>query len=398
MVLVGGGVAAWRSARELRRSGYTGCLIVVGGAVPLPYDRPPLSKDFITRGLDPAEIALIGPEELKKLRVEQRHDRVAVQLDVDLSTLILDDGEQIRFDALVISTGTAPVKPDIPGVRLPGVHTLRDLSDATAVRHLLAARPKVAVIGGGFIGCEFAASCRELGLQVSIVETNSLLLERQMGTHFARFVTALHQDAGVDLHCGAPGVRIIGDQHVAGVLLQDNSTVSADLVVMALGSTPRDAWLSDSGIPISDGVCVDEWGWAGANGVYAAGDVASWYSTLLNRNVRVEHWTTAVEQGRAVARNILGHTVTPLQFNQVPYFWTDQYNMRAQLVGFATKTETVCKGPTNNSFAVLYAHERRLVGVLAINWPRLALLARQAVRSAGDTDTAGPALVSQAMQ
>ncbi len=368
IVVVGASAAGLTTARTLRTRGYEGALTLIGDEPHTPYDRPPLSKQILAGSWEPDRLALCGEADLDKLGADLLFGRAATGLDVAGRQVLLADGERIGFDDLVIATGVTPRR--LPGADLAGVHVLRTLDDALALRARLLERPAVVVVGAGFLGAEVAAAARGMGLEVTLVDPLPVPMHRQFGARIGALIGALHADHGVAVRCGT-GVRRFADAagRVTGVELTDGTTLEAELVVVAVGARPAVDWLAGSGLALGDGVECDAFCRA-APGIYAAGDVASWRHDHFGTRLRLEHRMNATEQAMAVAGNLLG---AEQRFAPVPYFWTDQYDARIQAYGIfpADAEVAVLHGePADRKFVAGYGHRGKVVGVLGWNCPR----------------------------
>jgi 3-phenylpropionate/trans-cinnamate dioxygenase ferredoxin reductase component len=368
VVVVGGSLTGLRVVEQLRRHGHAGPVTVVGEELHPPYDRPPLSKQVL-RGAEP--VHLRDAAALAATEAEFLTGRRATGVDVVARRLRLDDGRTLPYDSLVVATGVTARRLPF-GSELAGVHTLRTLDDAVALRGALAGRPRVVVVGGGFIGCEVAASLRSLDLDVTLVEGAATPLAAPLGEEVGAVVADLHRAHGVDLRCGTGVAALEGAGRVEAVRLTDGTSLPADLVVVGIGGRPATGWLAGSGLDLADGVVCDQHGRA-APGVWAAGDVARWFSPLYGEHLRVEHWTTACEQAAVVARNLLAATEEDLvPYSGVPYFWSDQYDVRIQFAGHRRPGDRVVLLPqeTAGRHVGLVERDGVLVGALAINAPR----------------------------
>ncbi|HWD05879.1 MAG TPA: FAD-dependent oxidoreductase [Kribbella sp.] len=327
VVVVGAGLAGLRVAEVLRDAGYAGPLTVIGGESYPPYDRPPLSKEVLRGTRSAADIRLRDDEALGDLGVRLRLGTAAAGLDPERRQVLLADGEAVDFDRLVIATGVEP--RSLSALRgMPGAHSLRTLDDCLGLRHSLHSARRVLVIGAGLIGCEVSASLRAEGRAVCLVEQQSAPLAAVFGDKVGELVARWHRDEGVDLRCGVGVAAAVGTPFGTRVTLTDGSEVEADVVVTGIGSTPATGWLQGSGVELGDGVLCDERGRTSLPDVWAVGDVAAWQSQ--GRRRRVEHWTNAGVQARAVARDMMG---LPAEAAAVPYFWSDQYGLRIQAYG-----------------------------------------------------------------
>ena len=371
VVIVGASLAGLRAAEELRALGHDGTITMVGDEPHRPYDRPPLSKQVLAGTKEPADAELtVAGGDLDDLQVEWRLGHTATGLDLHDRVVRLGGGERLPFDGLVIATGASPKR--LPGTdHLSGVHTLRTLDDCLAIRAALQAGPRrVAVVGAGFIGAEVAATCRGLGIDVTLIEALPVPLERGLGPVMGAVVADLHRDHGVDVRLGVGVVRIDGGDGVERILLTDGTALDVDLVVVGIGVTPNTGWLEGSGLTLDNGVVCDATCRA-ADGVVAAGDVARWPNHRFGEVMRVEHWDNAIAMGEHAARTLLGGA-PPEAFAPVPWFWSDQYDRKIQLAGLAgpdDEVAVVSGSVAERRFVALYGRDGRVVGVLGVNQP-----------------------------
>ena len=368
IVVVGASVAGYGAIQELRKAGYEGALTLVGAEDRLPYDRPPLSKQVLAGDWEPDRVDFRLPD---TLGVELRLGSAASALDLEERTLRLASGAELPYDGLIIATGAAPRQ--LPGSEgIEGVHVLRTLDDCLAVRAAFEQGARVAVVGAGFIGCEVAATARRRGLEVSLIEALPLPLAGALNPEIGQACADLHRAHGVDLRCGVMVEGIDGGQRAERLRLSDGSTVEADVVVVGIGVTPATAWLQSSGLTLDDGVVCDSTCMA-APGVYAAGDVARWYNPRYARLMRIEHWTNAMEQGRAAARNLLAGPEDAEPYDHLPYFWSDQYDTSIQLAGSTDGTDEfrVVRGSLEDGeFIALFRAGERIAGLLGFGLAR----------------------------
>ena len=381
VAVVGASLAGLRAVETLRRDGYDGRLVLVGDEPHLPYDRPPLSKELLAGEVEPDDVALRrGPYD--ELDLDFRLGRRAVALDLASRTVELDDGQPVVFDGLVLATGSTPrVVPGTPD--LPGINVLRTLDDALAIRAQLDARPRVVVVGAGFIGSEVAATCRLRGLEVTVLEALPAPLVRGLGPVLGMACGELHRDHGVDLRLGVGVAGFEGAGRVERVRLDDGTAVDADLVVVGVGVAPATDWLATSGLTLDNGVVCDETLLA-APGVVAAGDVARWPNPLFGgESMRVEHWTNASEQGVAAARRLLyGDGAAPEVFAPVPFVWSDQYDRKIQSAGaFRGDDEmAIVHGSLEERrFVAVFGRAGRLVGALGFSMPAKVMQYRRLI-------------------
>lgn len=373
VVVVGASLAGLRAAETLRRDGYEGALVLVGAEPHLPYDRPPLSKQVLTGEWDADRAFLRDPAVYDDLGLELVLGRRATALDTTARTVVLDDGARLDFDGLVIATGARPRR--LPGTeQLEGVHTLRTLDDAVAIRASLASSPRVVVVGAGFIGSEVAAGCRHHGMEVTVLEALPVPLTPVLGAEMGAACARLHADHGVEVRGGVTVDGFVGSGRVEGVRLADGTVVPADLVVVGIGVSPDTGWLESSGIELADGVVVDSTCATAVEGVVAAGDVARWPSRRYGTDLRVEHWTNAAEQGRAAAKRLLHGEAGVEPYDPVPFFWSDQYDTTVQFAGHTRpgdRVEVVDGRVDDLAFVALYGGETGVTGVLGFARPRL---------------------------
>jgi 3-phenylpropionate/trans-cinnamate dioxygenase ferredoxin reductase component len=379
VAIVGASVAGMHAAHTLRREGFGGRISVVDADPHRPYDRPPLSKQVLSGEWPPDRIVL--PAAGEDLDLDWHLGRPARRLDLEGRVIVLGDGGDIGFDAAVIATGASARRlPDHPA--LESVHLLRTLDDCLAIRRDLERGPRrVVVVGAGFIGAEVAATCRGLGLDVTMLEVAPVPLERALGAVIGEVCADLHREHGVDLRLGIGIEGFVGHDRVEGVTLNDGTTVEADVVVVGVGVSPNTHWLEGSGLTIDDGIVCDDTLQA-APGVVAAGDIARWPSRRFGEMLRVEHWETAVQQGEAAARRLLAGDGPGEPFDPVPWFWSDQYDRKIQLAGRSGSdhdVELVHGSFDEKRFVALYGRDGVVRGVLGFNRPRHVMQLRQLV-------------------
>ncbi|MGW0830398.1 NAD(P)/FAD-dependent oxidoreductase [Streptomyces prunicolor] len=372
IVVVGASAAGLAAAETLRREGYTGTLTLVGEEPHPPYDRPPLSKQVLAAEWEPDRIALRTPADLSGLDLDLRLGVAATALDLAAQEVRLSDGAQVSYDRLVIATGVRPRR--LPG---EGAHVLRTLDDALTLRERLGPGRKLVVVGAGFLGAEAAAVAWRLGAEVTLLEPAPVPLAHAVGEQVGQVLAQAHVDHGVKLRTGVSVTEVTDE----GVRLGTGEEIEADEVLVAIGSLPNTEWLADSGLSVGDGVVCDEYCEAAKN-VYAAGDVARWYNPLFETSMRIEHRTNAAEQGMAAARNLLD-SESRKAFAPVPYFWSDQYDMKIQAYGYLRGHDevTVVDGDLGERrFVAAYRTGDRLTGALAVGMPPKAIRVwRQAI-------------------
>jgi NADPH-dependent 2,4-dienoyl-CoA reductase/sulfur reductase-like enzyme len=372
IVVVGASAAGLAVVETLRREGCDAPITLIGDEIHAPYDRPPLSKQILASQWEADRLPLRTPAELAPLDLDLRLGAAATGLDLPARTVHLADGGEARFATLVVATGVRPRR--LPG---QGAHVLRSLDDALRLRGRLGPGRRLVVVGAGFLGAEAAAVARSLGCAVTMLEPAPVPLAHAIGAEIGELLSQAHREHGVDLRTGVT-VAAVGDD---GVRLADGTLIEADEVLVAIGSLPNTEWLDGSGLTVADGVVCDEFSCA-APGVYAAGDVARWHNPLFGVSMRIEHRTNAAEQGMAVARNLLRPEARK-PFAPVPYFWSDQYDMKIQAYGYLRghdEVRVVDGDLGERKFVAVYRRADRLVGALAVGMPPKTLRAwRQAV-------------------
>jgi len=369
IAVVGASLAGLRAAEALRRDGFDGQLHLIGDEPHRPYDRPPLSKQVLAGEWDSDRTWLISPEQLDDLGVHAHFGVRATGLDVAGTTVTLASGDALAVDGVVIATGA---RCRTLGDPLPGVFTLRGLDDALALRAALERSPqRVVVIGAGFIGAEVAATARELGIEVTMVEMAAAPFERSLGADMGAVLAEIHRDHGVDLRLGVGWAGFVGNDAVEGVALTNGTTIAADVVVVGVGVTPNTEWLASSGLDVTNGVLCDETSLAAPN-VVAAGDVARWPNAHFGDVMRVEHWDNATTQGVHAAKRLL-HGDSAGAYAPTPWFWSDQYDRKLQLAGRTTGADSfqIVDGDIESRrFAAIYGRAGQIVAVLGMNRPR----------------------------
>ncbi|WP_280881249.1 NAD(P)/FAD-dependent oxidoreductase [Streptomyces pseudovenezuelae] len=361
IVVVGASAAGLAAAETLRREGYDGTLTLVGDEPLAPYDRPPLSKQLLSAEWEPERLTLRPAADLAALDLDLRLGVAATGLELADRTVRLADGSQVPYDGLIVATGVRPRK--LPG---EGAHVLRTLGDALTLRDQLAPGLRLVIVGAGFLGAEAAAVAWRLGAHVTLLEPAPVPLAHAVGTRVGELLTRAHVDRGIDLRCGVGVSEVTED----GVRLADGEVVEADEVLVAVGSRPNTEWLEGSGLPLGDGVVCDEYCEAARN-VYAAGDVARWYNPLFGTSMRIEHRTNAAEQGMAAARNLFRPDARK-PFAPVPYFWSDQYDMKIQAYGYLRGHDEVAvvEGDlAERRFVAAYRTGDRVAGALSVGMP-----------------------------
>ncbi len=371
LVIVGASLAGLRAAQAARKAGFDGELVMVGEERHLPYTRPPLSKELLAGEQDTERVHF----PCDTLEAEWRLGVPAASLDRGRRRVVLADGDEVSYDRLIVATGSRPRRWPGAGGELDGVHVLRNLEDALALRAAFAGRPRVAIVGAGFIGCEVAQTARKAGLEVTLIDLAATPM-LPLGPELGEWCAELHRENGVDLRL-ATGVTALvgGSDHVEGIELADGERVSADVVVIGLGAVPNTEWLASSGLRADPGLACDATLSAADDpDILGAGDIVAWPHPLADGDVvRIEHWTVAAEQGQLAGRNALAPADERKPYDTPPYFWSDQYDKKIQSIGFpgrADRLEQLESTPERSR--MVYAGERdgRVVGVIAINAAR----------------------------
>ena len=340
VVIVGASLAGAKAAETLRKEGFDGGVALVGEEPTRPYERPPLSKDLLRGDVGPEKAYVHDESFYADNEIDLRLSCRVEAIDVGARRVALSGGEQMPYDSLLLATGAAPRRISVPGSDLHGIHYLRSLADSDALSAAIRSAGRVAVIGAGWIGSEVAASARQMGAEVSMVEAAPLPLVRVLGPELGAIYRDIHIDHGVDLHLGVGLQELRGPASgaVEEVVLADGTVIAADVVVVGVGVSPRTELAEAAGLELDNGVVTDQFLAASVPGVYAAGDVASAWHPVLERRVRLEHWSSALNQGPAAARNILGQAVP---YEKLPYFFSDQYDVGMEYTGLATDWDQV---------------------------------------------------------
>ena len=401
VVVVGASLAGWRAVETLRAEGFHGQLTLLGAEQHLPYDRPPLSKQVLAGTWPPEKAVLADTKRLDELRVHEVLGRAAVRLDADGRKVEVDDGSVLRADAIVLATGAAPRR--LPGTdaltQRDGLFTLRTLDDSVALRAAVTETEsaRVIVIGAGFIGAEVASTCSAMGCRVTVLELMEIPLATVLGPMIGQHCASLHAAHGVDLRTGVTvaGVRkrAQGEGHSSlAVELAGGETLGADVVVVGIGVMPCVEWLQDSGLTLENGVVCDDRLFA-ADGIVAAGDIArwAWRHDGAEELIRIEHWQVAAEAGVVAARSLLAGRADAASFTPIPYFWSDQFGIRIQVLGCPggdDEVDIVDGSVQGGKFVALFGRAGRLSAAMAIGRPRLLMGFRSLLQSGSSWDNA----------
>jgi 3-phenylpropionate/trans-cinnamate dioxygenase ferredoxin reductase component len=365
-VIVGASLAGAKAAETLRAEGFDGRLVLVGAEHERPYERPPLSKDYLRGDAGREKVYVHAKDFYAEQRIELRLGQTATRLNASAKELTLDDGAFLRYDRLLLTTGAEPRQLRIPGNDLDGVLYLRSVEDSDVLRERLDRGGKVVVVGAGWIGAEVAASARQRGLDVTVIDPNQVPLQRVLGLEVGAVYRDIHAGHGVQMLMGTGVEAFEGDKAVERVRTSDGRSLECDFVVVGVGVQPRTELASRAGIPVNDGILVDEHLQAGAPGVFAAGDVARAHHPFYGQGIRVEHWANALNQGPAAARNMLCQADA---YDRVPYFFSDQYDVGMEYSGFAhTWDRVVFRGdPASGEFIAFWLTGDHVVAGMNLN-------------------------------
>jgi len=369
IVIIGAGHAGGRAAEAMRAAGHAGRITLVGAESHVPYERPPLSKELLAGTMD-VEKTYLNPDSFYEENDIQLHLGVTAQeIERNLGRVRLDDDTDVAFDKLLLATGGRVRKLSCEGADLKGVHYIRDLTDTLTLRPELQEGTRLCVIGGGFIGLEVAATARKRGCHVTVVELADEVLARVADPSVGALVADRHRAQGVHVLTGASVERIEGDAEVAEVICTDGETIEADLVVAGIGILPNMEIAAEAGIECGNGIKTDEFGRTSAKGIFATGDVAFHYNPLMGRHLRLESWANAQNGGIRVAQNMVGD-MQP--FAEVPWFWSDQYDLNLQVAGAPESWDrVVVRGdPAADKGIVFYMTGARVVGVTSFSLGR----------------------------
>ncbi|XAS69626.1 FAD-dependent oxidoreductase [Micrococcaceae bacterium Sec5.7] len=376
LAIVGASLAGISAARAARAQGFRGRLLIIGDEPHRPYDRPPLSKEFLAGRISVSDLSLETQDAGSgddPLQAEWLLGTRAHSFDAASRIVTLGDGRTVAADGVVIATGaSARTLPELAG--LSNVFTLRTLLDAQDLAPELVPGGRLLVVGGGFIGAEVASTAKALGMDVTIICTGPIPLSGPLGAEMGAVLARLHSMNGVELICDT-GIDSYysGEGNVTGIRLSDGRYRSADVVLVGIGAVPNVGWLAGSGLEIGDGVLCDSMGRTSVPGVVAVGDCAAWLDHRAGKHHRVEHWSGAQERPALAIAALLDPGAAPLPLN-VPYFWSDQYGIKLQFAGHAREAERVAieaGDPAQNSFLAVYYRGVEAVGVLGVNQPRL---------------------------
>jgi 3-phenylpropionate/trans-cinnamate dioxygenase ferredoxin reductase component len=365
-VIVGASLAGGGAAATLRQEGFDGRVILIGAEPQPPYERPPLSKEYL-RGESSFEQTLVQSSDFYgENGIETRFGVRASRVDPAKKVIELDGEEGVAYDKLLVATGGRNRRFPVPGLDLEGVYDLRTMADCERIRAEIGPGRKAVVVGMGFIGSEVAASLRQSGVNVVVVDRNKVPLRRVLGEEVGRVIEGIHRDHEATLIFEDTVAAFEGADRVERVVTQGGRRIECDFVVVGLGVEPVTELLADTGAEIDNGIAVDEFCRTGVEGIYAAGDVANHYHPVFERRIRVEHWQNALNQGPAAARNMLGKDEP---YDDIPWFWSDQYDFNLQYTGFHTEwDELIVRGSMEErNFVAFYRKDERVLAAVAVN-------------------------------
>jgi len=385
MVIVGASLAGARAAETLRDEGFDGGVVLIGAESERPYERPSLSKGYLQSETQRDAVYVHDKDFYDGHDIELRTATRVTEVAPRESVVILENGDRLTYDRLLLATGSEPRALDVPGAHLPGVHVLRTLDDADGLRHALDRASAVVVVGSGWIGAEVAASARTLGKDVTLLGRQVAPLERVLGPEVGAIYRQLHLDHGVRLVANTEVESIEGGGTVEAVRTNDGRTVDADLVVVGIGATPRLELARSAGLSIDRGVVTSEQLQTDVDSIFAAGDIAAAWHPLFNARLRVEHWANANHQGRLAAHNMLGGRA---DYDRVPYFFSDQFDLGMEYSGYAPEwDQIVFRGDTTNrEFVAFWLYEGRVAAGMNVNVWDVAESIQDLVRSGRPVD------------
>lgn len=365
-IIVGASLAGAKAAETLRVDGFEGEIVLIGEEHVRPYERPPLSKDYLQGTSDLDKVFVHQESFYSDHDIELRLSSNVKSLDVERKDIVLASGEVLHYDAALLTTGSVPRRVAVAGADLSGVHYLRTLADSDQLHTAILGASRVVVIGAGWIGCEVAASARQLGAEVAMVEVGDLPLERVLGAELGRFYRDVHADHGVELHFGVSVDSFLGSDAVEEVRLADGTTIAGDVIVVGVGVIPRVELAESAGLTLDNGIVTDQYLATSALGIFAAGDVASAWHPIFDRHIRLEHWSSALNQGPVAAKNMLG---TPTPYDRIPYFFSDQYDVGMEYAGIALDwDEVVFRGdPAGREFMAFWLKDGLLAAGMNVN-------------------------------
>ena len=387
VVIVGAGQAGAQVAISLRQLGFAGEVVLLGDEPAPPYQRPPLSKALLSGEMAPERTLIRSQAYYAKSAIELRLSSTVERILADRHAVVLAGGEELPYDVLVLCTGTGARRLALPGAGLAGVFYLRTLADAARIRAAAGDGRRAVIVGGGYIGLEVAASLTKLGCEVAVVEALERVMSRVVAPPVSDFFAREHAAHGVEILTGTAVAALDGEGRVSAVLTRDGRRLPGELVVIGVGAVPNDALARAAGLMVDNGIVVDEAGRTSAAAIYAAGDVTSHPNALFERRVRLESVHNAMAQAKVVAQAIMGQ---PARYAEVPWFWSDQYDLKLQIAGLGTADdELILRGdPAARAFTCLHLRAGRLVALDCVNRGADFLAGQKLIRQARPLDRA----------
>lgn len=380
IVIIGAGQAAAQTIQTLRQRGYTHSIVLIGDEPHWPYQRPPLSKKYLTGALERDRLLIRPTQTYTDQRVEGRLGHRAEEIDRGAQRVRLDDGTTVPYDALLLATGSSARALTAPGADLKGVHFLRTMADVDGIRPYLSAGRRIVIVGGGYIGLEVAASCREMGMDVTVLEMGDRVMNRVVCSPISMFYQAEHAKHGTRIVCNTRVQALTGDSegHVKSVLVDDGTEYPADVVLVGVGVFPTEGLAASSGIECSNGIVIDHHCRTSDPNIYAAGDCTNHHTYRYDRRIRLESVDNAFEQGVTTALNMLG---TETIHDKVPWFWSDQYDLKLIIIGLCQGYDTVITrgDPSARSFSACYLRDGELLAIDTVNNPKDQMAARKLI-------------------
>lgn len=385
IVIVGGGHAAGQAAASLRQEGFEGEVIIIGSEPYIPYQRPPLSKQYLSGEHDVDKVYLRPARFYEGKDVEVRSGITVTAIDTQAHTVECDDGSTVAFEKLLLAVGTRPRQLDVPGADLAGIHTLRTIDDVDAIREDMATAHNIVIVGGGYIGLEVAAVAIEAGHTVTILEMEDRILQRVTTPEMSAFYHDLHTGKGISIRTNAAASAFKGTTRVEAVDCTDGTSVPADLVIVGVGVVPNIELAQAAGLECDNGIVVDEHCATSEPDIFAAGDCTNHPNPLLNRRLRLESVPNAMEQARVAASNMTGGDKT---YASIPWFWSDQYDLKLQMVGFSSDAdEHITRGdPSTQQFAMFYFKDDKVIAADAVNSAKEFMVAKQLIGKSVDRE------------
>ncbi|MFN3232017.1 MAG: NAD(P)/FAD-dependent oxidoreductase [Alphaproteobacteria bacterium] len=391
-VIIGAGHAGGQAAATLRSKGFEGQIVLIGDEPYVPYERPPLSKALLAGDIEIERTFLKKPDWYENKNIDFRANRQATAIDREAKTVSLDDGSSVNYDKLLLTTGTRVRRLDLPGADLENIFYLRAIDDTLAIKERLTSESNVVIVGGGYIGLEVAAVARKMGASVKVLEGLDRVMSRVACPEISAFYETVHAEAGVDIQCGMGVSAFEGDGKVQRVICSGGEMIDADLVVIGVGVLPNVELAADCGLDVDNGIIVDEFAATTDPAIFAAGDCTNHPNALLGGRLRLESVQNAVDQAKTAVSSMLGD---PKPYAEVPWFWSDQYDLKLQIVGLSEPTDdVVIRGnPADRKFSVIYLRDGVFTAINCVNNIKDFMAAKKMV---GTDRRIDPALLADA--